>query len=107
VWRALVVRQPWATLIARREKTIEVRAWSTSYRGPLLIVSAQRPAVAPAGYVVCRVTLVDVRPMTRSDEAAAMCRVGRGQYAWVLADAQPCVPPVRVRGRLGLFTVYL
>lgn len=35
--RALTIRQPWATLIARGEKTIETRSWRTSYRGEVAI----------------------------------------------------------------------
>ena len=32
--KALSVPQPWAEVIARGEKTIEVRTWSTKHRGP-------------------------------------------------------------------------
>lgn len=35
--RALSIRQPWASLIASGRKTIELREWSTSYRGLLWI----------------------------------------------------------------------
>jgi hypothetical protein len=35
--KALSIRQPWADLIVRRLKTIEVRAWQVSHRGPFLI----------------------------------------------------------------------
>ena len=45
--KALSVQQPWANLIADGNKTIEVRSKSTSYRGPLLIVSSKRPDVPP------------------------------------------------------------
>lgn len=41
--RALTIRQPWATLIARGAKTIETRSWSTKYRGPLAIHAGQSP----------------------------------------------------------------
>jgi len=37
--KALTVRQPWAHHIAQGLKTIEVRSWRTSYRGPLLITA--------------------------------------------------------------------
>jgi len=39
--KALTVTQPWASLIAFREKTIESRSWSTSYRGELVIHAAK------------------------------------------------------------------
>ena len=35
--RALTLRQPWATLVAKGLKTYETRSWAPSYRGPLLI----------------------------------------------------------------------
>jgi hypothetical protein len=35
--KALTISQPFASLIARREKFVENRNWSTSYRGPLAI----------------------------------------------------------------------
>lgn len=42
--RALTLHQPWASLIAIGEKTIETRSWSTQYRGPLAIHAAKRRA---------------------------------------------------------------
>lgn len=38
--QALTVKQPWASLVAYGEKTIEYRSWATDYRGPLLICAA-------------------------------------------------------------------
>lgn len=35
--KALTIYQPWAQLIAMREKKIETRSWVTNYRGPLAI----------------------------------------------------------------------
>lgn len=39
--RVITVQQPWATLIALREKCVEYRSWPTSYRGPLAIASSK------------------------------------------------------------------
>lgn len=39
--KALTLTQPWASLVALREKTIETRSWPTSYRGELVIHSAK------------------------------------------------------------------
>lgn len=41
--KALTLWQPWASLVARGEKTIETRSWPTDYRGPLAIHAAARP----------------------------------------------------------------
>lgn len=45
--KALMLTQPWATLVALGKKKIETRSWATSYRGPLAIHAAKgfpRPA---------------------------------------------------------------
>ena len=38
--KAISVRQPWAEFIMQGKKTVEVRKFNTSYRGPLLIHAA-------------------------------------------------------------------
>jgi hypothetical protein len=35
--KCLTIHQPWATLIMSGKRRFEVRTWSTSYRGPILI----------------------------------------------------------------------
>jgi hypothetical protein len=40
---ALSLKQPWAALVVLGYKTIEVRTWTTSYRGALLIHAARQP----------------------------------------------------------------
>jgi hypothetical protein len=39
--KALTLTQPWASLVALREKTIETRSWYTAYRGELVIHAAK------------------------------------------------------------------
>jgi hypothetical protein len=102
--KCLSVKQPWANLIASGQKTIETRLWATRYRGDLLIASSRKPDIAPAGCVIAIAKLVDCRPMTKADEAAAMCHEYEGAYAWVLSDIRP-ISPVPVRGSLGVFEV--
>lgn len=106
--KTLSVKQPWASMIARGEKTIETRTWRTFYRGPLLIVASKKPIIEglPIGVAVCRCELVNVRPMKKDDEAAACCEFYDGAYAWVLGDIKPtCHFPVR--GKPGLYDVDL
>lgn len=109
--KALSIRQPWASRILRGEKRIEVRTWTTRHRGPLLICASLRPEShcpetddLPTGVALCVVELLDVRPMTRHDEAAAGIRAFAGAYAWVLGQVTP-IDPFAVSGRLGLFDV--
>jgi hypothetical protein len=40
--KALSLWQPWASLVALGEKSIETRIWSTKHRGPLAIHAAQK-----------------------------------------------------------------
>lgn len=100
--RALVVRQPWANLIASGEKTIEVRTWSTAFRGDLVICSAKQydpcfigDDIEPLGATVCLVSLIDVRPLRQSDACAAMLprdSVTGSLFAWVLDHARRLKP---------------
>jgi hypothetical protein len=114
--KALSIHQPWASLVAVGAKTIEVRTWSASHRGPLIICSTVADFdlddgdIAPGGYALAVVNLVDVRPMTTTDlekahlgdltkkERAAALR----SLAWVFEDAREIVP-VPVKGKQGLF----
>jgi hypothetical protein len=111
--RCLSIKQPWASLIASGRKTVEVRSWSTKYRGPLIVCASAAPdrrpfarahELGPVGVVVCTVELVDVRPLTERDaDAACVTLPTEGLYAWVLRDARPVAELVPTKGRLGLY----
>jgi hypothetical protein len=47
---ALSLKQPWAALLAAGRKTIEVRAWATRLRGPVLIHAARVPDPRPEAW---------------------------------------------------------
>ena len=102
--KSLSIKQPWASMIASGEKTIETRKWKTAYRGRLLLCSAKEPDIAPAGCAVAVATLVDCRPMSVLDEPQAQCRKYDGAFAWVLEDVRR-IKPFPVRGELRLFEV--
>ena len=124
--KALSIKQPWANAILSGRKTLEIRTWSTAYRGPLLICASLRPhqhpeyiapdaltanmlrqlPKTPIGAAIGVCNLVDCRPMTEADEPQAMCQHnpphGRQLYAFVLADVRR-IEPYPIRGALGLF----
>lgn len=102
--KALSVKQPWANLITSGEKSIETRTWGTEYRGPLLIVSSRTPRIAPAGYAVALVDVVECRPMMLSDEKGARCPVYDNAIAWLLRNIR-AIEPFPVKGQLGVFDV--
>lgn len=114
--KTLAIRQPWVTLIAEGDKTIEVRTWATTYRGPLLLVASGKPLhvdvdgeryTLPAGEQICIADLVDVRPLRRADLKAA-CLDDQpafditGYYAWRLANIRQTKPRPN-KGRLRLY----
>ncbi len=108
--RCLSVKQPWASLIASGEKTIELRTWVTSYRGPLVICAGKGASTegllhyldGPRGVALCIVDLVDCRPSKRRDTRAACCRAERNENAWVLENPR-ALPRIPILGSLGLF----
>ena len=106
--RALSVRQPWASLIAWGEKTVECRSWSTKYRGPLLIhasgqnITLDDGTILEGGCAIALVQLVDVRLLTEDDLEAACLDDFPGEFAWILECAQE-IEPIPLKGRLNLW----
>jgi hypothetical protein len=121
--KALSVRQPWASLIVCGLKTVEIRTWSTSYRGPLYIHASKSQddmamnrfqlEAPPTGALLGTVELVKVELFTREmwDELAEKHLDNgafiSGLYAWHLQDARPLAEPVAYRGERSLFPVVL
>ncbi len=104
--KALSVKQPWASMIARGEKTIETRTWRTPHRSDLLIVASKTPTIGdlPTAGAVCVVKVIDCRLMTKKDETKACCELYPRAWAWVLDDIRP-VKYFYVLGRQGLYEV--
>lgn len=114
--KALSVKNPWAALIASGDKTMEVRSWRTHYRGPLMIVSTQRPDTrshlvgdhaglacsAPCGVSLCIVDVVDCIPGETSHAAHTGGIDPTGNHCWVFANSRR-VDPVAAKGKLGLW----
>lgn len=115
--RALSVKNPWAALIAAGRKSIELRTWSTSYRGPIVIVSSAQPdripaakawgktwCDAPTSRAVALVELLNVRPAAVDDAERACCAVPGGYNAWELRLVRALSIDRHVKGQLGLFS---
>ncbi|UOO81749.1 ASCH domain-containing protein [Uruburuella testudinis] len=116
--KALSVKQPWAFLIGGGEKTIELRSWSTDYRGQILICSSKSEKDAwavvdgryhqlPAGVMMCVADLVDVRQIedtADNQDAAFVDSIESGVYGWFLENIRHCcLKPVN--GKLRLFDI--
>lgn len=124
--KALTVSQPWASLIARGIKTLEVRSWRTEYRGPLVIHASKNtpgqraddlawakrryPGDYPLGCVVAIADLVDCRrPRKPSDgEQSLYAALGEeltpDDWLWCLTNIRPCVP-VKCSGVLRVWDI--
>jgi hypothetical protein len=105
--KAVSIKQPWASLIAMGIKTLEVRAWPTDHRGPLLICSSRRPIINGHrhGSALCVVKVVDCRAMTRRDVPfACVDKFYPKHFVWVLRDVK-LIEPFSVVGQLRLFDI--
>ena len=113
---ALGIRQPWAELILRGVKTIEVRSQNTNHRGPIYIYAAKKLADIPAaekaarqfrldvtelprGVVVGTVEIVSSQPCRPSDAAAACVPKAylTDCFAWRLENPQRLMQALTVR----------
>ncbi len=99
--RGLIVREPYASMIVRGEKTWEIRKRKTSVRGKVLIISN--------GYAIGEVEIVDVLGPFTVEELAkfeSFHRVskkdlenysgGKKLYAWVLKNPKEFEEKVKV-----------
>ena len=103
--KALSIKEPWISLIADGEKTIETRTWRTAYRGRLLLVGSKQPPGRYAGLAACTAKIVDCRLMNKADAEAARCPYIPGLYAWILDDVRKLDKPFPVKGALGIYDI--
>jgi hypothetical protein len=113
---ALGIRQPWAELILRGIKTIEVRTLPTSVRGPIYIYTSKviadtepaREAAAryrldvdslPRGLLVGTVEIVDSLPCIATDgeRACLASELLEGKQGWRLTNPERLDTPLQVR----------
>ena len=113
---ALGIQQPWAELILRGIKTLEIRSQPTRQRGPIYLYTSKRPSQhsaaaaaakqhgidvqgLPLGLLVGTVKLVDCRPCRPGDQRSACvpAELIEGQFAWHLAEPQALAVPLAVR----------
>lgn len=113
---ALGIQQPWAELILRGTKRLEIRSQPTRQRGLIYLYASKRPSRLPAaaaaaerhlidveslpfGVLVGTVMLVDCRPCRLRDHQAACVpqQLLEGQFAWELSNPRPLDVPLAVR----------
>ncbi len=124
--KALTVCQPYALLIAAREKTVENRTWRTAYRGPLLIHAGKSRAWLAThdygaaerrywpmvfGQFVALAELIDCVPVDsdalrtyRGCIEPAQARHVSGPWCWILGVTHTAWPnDLVVTGQRGLW----
>lgn len=113
---ALGIRQPWAELILRGIKTIEVRSLATVRRGTILLYAAKKLSDLPAarvaaerhdidldslpmGMLVGTVEIVHSIPCTAHDSDAACVPASllKSHHGWRLANPKRLAKPATVR----------
>lgn len=102
--KALTVKQPWINLILSGKKTIEVRKWSTNYRGELLLTCSKNPKHKLSGKAVAIINLFSVSKMTLKDAPNACYPYKKELYAWRI-HLKKTINPFNVKGKLGIFDI--
>ncbi|WP_400194643.1 ASCH domain-containing protein [Lysinibacillus telephonicus] len=94
--KAVTIKQPWATLIALREKQFETRSWQTKYRGPIAVHAGKQidkeACIAfsdilkqhgitsinqlPTGVVIAKANLVDCHKVIKDHGISAIMHTG-------------------------------
>ncbi|WP_339733703.1 ASCH domain-containing protein [uncultured Gimesia sp.] len=104
---ALGIRQPWAELILRGVKTIEIRSSQTKIRGPIYVYASKKLAKTahaeqaaeqagidvdelPTGVLIGTVEIIDSFPVSKKHAAAAgvPAELLEGKFGWELAKAK-------------------
>lgn len=113
---ALGIQQPWAELILRGVKTVEIRSQPTAQRGTIYLYASKRlsplraAATAikvhqidsdslPVGMLVGSVEITGCRPARRNDHrpACVPAELVAGQFAWELSAPRRLAAPLAVR----------
>lgn len=101
---AISIKEPWASMIASGEKSIEVRTWQTNHRGRIILCASANPPSEIAGHAFALAEIADVRPMEPEDKSQAGGVYVDGAYAWELRNVRP-FNPFPVKGKLGIFKI--
>jgi len=121
--KALSIRQPWADLIIQGIKTLELRSWTVSHRGPLAIHASQTideiacrvhgidPRHVSTGVLVGVVELIDISALDEdSYKSLQMDHLSADAFkpplfAWKMTHPKAIEKAVPYNGRMGLFNV--
>lgn len=111
--KTLSVQQPWASLLAEGVKPIELRTWSTNYRGLLLVRASRNSPIRwendaderiklPTECLLFVGDLVSVKPMLPEDRVGAMSFYWNDEFSWHIRFCY-YVRPTPAAGKLKLY----
>ena len=119
--KVLSIREPYASLIKLKIKTIETRSFKTNYRGELYIHASLSKSnvddelsklVTPMyGKIICKCKLVDCVLMTENyvkeikEKMLMEYKCGlyeAGRYAWILESVEE-IDAIKAKGKLGIW----
>ncbi len=125
-FKCISVSQPFADLIVKAKKTIELRSWNTTFRGEFLVHAPLKvwlsdckrlgidSAVLVRGSIVGKAVLYDVKIyQTKKEWQAdakyhfADCDFSGSKYGFMLKNAKEFKIPIPYKGQLGFFDVNL
>lgn len=125
--KVLSIKEPYASLIARKNKSIETRSWKTNYRGELYIHASGKKIASEYlsnsyvanlikdldlnfGKIICKCNLVDCVYMDQefiekikndlNEYNLGLYAIGR--YAWILEDVK-MIEPIPAKGKLNIW----
>lgn len=127
--KVLSLKEPYASLIKEKIKTVETRSWKTNYRGELYIHASQSKSPINnerlksltkniqlnPGHILCKCNLVDciymtkeyVEQMKKDNYDEYICGLyEEGRYAWILEDIVPLKEPIKAKGQLNIWNYY-
>jgi predicted transcriptional regulator len=124
VFKCLSVSQPFADLIVKGKKTIELRSWNTTYRGEFLVHAPIKIRVSdckrlgidhsllPSGVIVGKATIYEVKVYQNKKEwqsdqkyHLADYDFSASKYGFMLRGAKEFKVPIPHKGMLGFFDV--
>lgn len=115
--KALTLKQPWAELVLRGKKKIELRKWNTNFRGKFLIHSSKIPDgknmekwgfdKLPNGFLIGEATLSDVKKYAsegefNKDKSKHLATKEWGRYGFILEKVRR-IKPIPARGKLNFW----
>ena len=116
--KTLSLKQPFAELVASGKKKIELRKWSTKFRGEFLIHASKIPDKEamkrfdfrglPYGFIVGKATLIDVKDYRKNkkefkkDKNLHLADESFGNFGFVLENVER-IKPIPAKGSLGFW----